>query len=216
MPKKFDPREMRVLHSVYRREFWLAPSLIRGVADGDTARAVVVDRHLDLVEGALEEHHNAEDEVLWPLLLDRVPVDVAPLVRRMDAQHQLVTTALSRIKAQRRIWVQEARAAVGVDVAEQYQSLYHALVEHLDDEETNIMPLVAQHLTVAEWRRRARHSSGGKKLSEIPLMFGMMQYEGDAEVIAAMVPQPVRSVLGVLGRRAFGRHSRGVYGTATP
>ena len=216
MAQSLDPREMGVLHSVYRREFRLAPGLVRGVPDGDTQRAAIVFEHLDLIEHALDEHHDAEDEVLWPLLLERVPEDLAPVVRRMAAQHERVKAALSQIEVQRRQWVRAAEARLGIDLAQHYENLYPTLLEHLDDEERNAMPLVAQHLTPAEWRRRARHSSGDKSIHIVTLMYGMMRYDGDSEVIANMVPLPARMLLDRLGMRAFRKHSLVVHGTPTP
>ncbi len=49
--QKPDVNEMLVIHRVFRREFVALPTLIRGVADGDTARAAVVADALRLVLG---------------------------------------------------------------------------------------------------------------------------------------------------------------------
>ena len=45
--------------------------------EGDTARAAVVDDNLDLLGRALHAHHTGEDGLLWPLLLQRVPDELA-------------------------------------------------------------------------------------------------------------------------------------------
>lgn len=82
-----DTREMNAVHSAFRREFRLAGGLIRQVGPGDTARAAVVGAHLALIERLLHHHHTSEDTLLWPLLLERVPVELAPIVRLMEAQH---------------------------------------------------------------------------------------------------------------------------------
>jgi hypothetical protein len=64
-----------------------------------TSRDALVDRHLTLIEGALVEHHDAEDNVVWPLLLKHNPDVLAPMVTRMEAQHERVLTALAEIKS---------------------------------------------------------------------------------------------------------------------
>jgi hemerythrin-like domain-containing protein len=216
MPENFDHREMEVLHSVYRREFRLAADLIRRVEAGDTSRAALLDRHLTLIEGALVEHHDAEDNVVWPLLLQRNSDVLGPMVTRMEAQHERVLTALAKIKSSRHTWVAGTSRLLGDDLAEQYDRFYITLIEHLDDEESNMMPLAARHLTDAEWRRRARYSSGRKRLPDLVLLFGMMLYGADPEVVAGMVPRAARLLLGSIGMRMFRSHSLAVHGTRTP
>ena len=68
-----DTRDMLVVHNAVRREWGLAPGLVRAVEAGDTRRAEVVAGHLDLQAAMLQHHHEGEDRVLWPVLLPRVP-----------------------------------------------------------------------------------------------------------------------------------------------
>jgi hypothetical protein len=59
----------------------------------------------------------------------------------------------------------------------------------------------------------------GLRKSQLPLVFGMLQYQGDPEVIAMMLshaPGPARLLMPFLAPRAFARYSRRVHGTATP
>ena len=55
-----DTRIMPVIHTLFRRELRLASGLLRGVAEGDTARAAVVADHLALVDEVLHHHHSAD------------------------------------------------------------------------------------------------------------------------------------------------------------
>jgi hypothetical protein len=125
-------------------------------------------------------------------------------------------TALADIKISRHTWVRGTSRLLGDDLAEQYDRFYTTLIEHLDDEESNVMPLAARHLTAAEWRRRARYSSGRKKLSDLVLLLGMMLYGADPEVVARMVPGAARLLLGSIGLRMFRSHSLAVHGTRAP
>src|SRR6478736_8119138 len=83
-----DTRDMITVHRFLRREFRLAPGLVERVAPGDVQRAGVVGRHLDFMSEFLHHHHSAEDAVLWPVLVERVPDELAPLVELMEAQHE--------------------------------------------------------------------------------------------------------------------------------
>lgn len=214
-----DTRDMVLIHTFVRREFRLAGSLVRRVAAGDTARAAVVADHLELVTRFLHHHHTIEDEHLWPLLLDRVPDELAPVVHLMESQHATVEGLLAQIDLLLPRWrptaAPEARDRLG-DVLDE---LYAGLSEHLDAEEQRLLPLAATCVTPAEWARMGAEGRRRGRSGEGLLVLGMFGYEGDPEVLAhllAAVPAPVRAVLLRLSRRAFRRHALAVHGTATP
>src|SRR4051794_26041394 len=94
--ERVDTWDMVLVHRVFRREFRMLPALVRAVAEGDTARAAVVGQHLEHVAGALDHHHTAEDELLWPLLLERAALHTE-LINRMEAQHARLHGPLARI-----------------------------------------------------------------------------------------------------------------------
>ena len=55
--------------------------------------------------------------------------------------------------------------------------------------------------------------------SEMPLVLGMFQYEGDPVVVAQIAreaPPLIRSIVPLLARRAFRKHALSVHGTSTP
>src|SRR5689334_6243540 len=144
-----DTSAMNTVHTLFRRELRLAAGLVRGVAERDHPRATVVGRHLDLVERTLHHHHTAEDELLWPRLLERVPSEIAPLVELMEAQHGTVDSLLGRIGPLRTTWQRTTEG--GEELAALYEQLYDALHEHLTAEEQQVLPLVGRCLTQAEW-----------------------------------------------------------------
>jgi iron-sulfur cluster repair protein YtfE (RIC family) len=218
-PALLDTREMLVVHSMFRRELRLAGGLVRRVAPGDTRRAAVVAAHLDLVEQVLHHHHTSEDELLWPKLLDRVPGELAPVVALMEAQHEQVDGLLGEIARLRPVWAQHPDPAGGEALADRYDRLYAGLAEHLEAEETRVLPLVARCLTAAEWAELGEAGRAGIPRRAMALVFGMLAHDGDPEVVAAMLapaPLPVRVLVPRLGRRAYRRHALAVHGTATP
>lgn len=97
MTDRIDTRDMIVVHTALRREFRLAPGLVRGTSAGDLCRVSIIAGHLDLMNGFLHLHHTGEDRLLWPRLLDRAPQEIAAVVMLMQTQHErihdLITSA---------------------------------------------------------------------------------------------------------------------------
>jgi len=214
-----DTSVMPTIHTFYRREIRLAAGVIRRVADGDVRRAKVVAAHLDLVARSLHERHTAEDELLWPKLLDRVPEELAPIVRLMEAQHGQVDALLAEIGDLLPRWAATAEPADRDRLAELFDQLYVHLAEHLDAEEERLLPIAARAVTQAEWEEMGERARQNNRRSELALTLGMIQYEGDPAVIAKMLaeaPAPVRWIVPRLSRRAFRRHAMTIHGTATP
>lgn len=211
--------EMKTIHSAFRRELRLAPGLIRCVEHGDLLRANQVATHLDLLDRFLHHHHTIEDDLLWPKLLDRVPVEIAPVVELMEAQHATVAHLLERTQSLRARWRKDADSSRAAALAGIHTELHGALVEHLDAEEQHVMPLVEACITHKEWAEIGKAAQRGTPVKDGPRMLGMLAYDGDPEVIREMlgaVPAPMRGIVLAMGHRAYAKHARRVYGTPTP
>lgn len=211
--------EMKTIHSAFRRELRLAPSLIRSVTNGDRLRAGLIATHLDLVDRFLHHHHTIEDDMLWPKLLERVPAEIAPIVELMEGQHHSVATLLERTVELRAAWRKDADSACAGELATIYDHLYRALLEHLDAEEQHVMPLVELCVTEKEWAKIGKTAQRSTAAKDALRMLGMLAYDGDPEVIRSMlgaVPAPMRGAVSKMGQRAYAKHAVRVYGTATP
>lgn len=214
-----DTRVMGVIHTIYRREFRLAGAAVRAVAPGDVTRAGVVADHLALVHDNLHHHHSAEDDLLWPLLLERVPGELAPLVHLMEQQHAVVESLLGEIGELLPRWRRTATAADRDALADLHDRLYVHLVEHMDAEEERLLPIASRNVTQEEWEAMGARARSGTPRSQSLLVLGMITYDGDPEVVALMLasaPPPVRWLLPRLARRTYARHARAVHGTSTP
>jgi len=214
-----DTRDMVVVHDSIRRQFDQAPALVRRVAPGDTARAAVVANHLDLLGALLHHHHVGEDRLLWPVLQPRVPADVAATVTRMESQHDGIAEAQQTVSAAVDSW----RAGAGEDergaLATAWEHLFARITEHLAAEEQHILPLAAAHMTPAEWRRLGEEGIGGLPRRQLPLVFGMVMYRADPEVIRQMLshaPLLPRLLMPRLAPRTYARYARRLHGTVTP
>ena len=214
-----DTREMTTVHTFFRREVALAPAAVRAVPAGDLKRARVVADHLDYVGRCLHGHHVAEDELAWPLLLERVPEELAPIVELMQAQHERLDVLLHEAASTTDRWRVDAAEGTRDRLAATYDALAATLVEHLDAEEQRLLPIAARALSPAEWHAIGEHARSHGRPSEKVLTFGMIQAEGDPEVVAGLLagaPAPVRWALPRLARRAYRRRALLVHGSATP
>ncbi|GAB2471860.1 hemerythrin domain-containing protein [Jatrophihabitans fulvus] len=211
--------EMRTIHTIFRRELRLAPALIRSVEHGDRLRAAMVNTHLDLLDRFLHHHHTIEDDMVWPILLDRVAGEIAPLVELMEAQHATVARLLEEAQTVRGAWRTTADAGTAHRLADVYGRMHDALLEHLEAEERHVMPLVERALSKKEWLRIAKKAQRSMPLKDGPRVLGMMAYDGDPDVVREMlgaVPGPFRSVVIRMGHKAYAKHATRVYGTPTP
>ena len=216
---QIDTRVMNTLHTFFRREHRLAGGLVRAVAHGDSRRSRVVGDHLDFLCRALHHHHTIEDRLLWPLLLERVPEELAPLVHLMESQHEKVDALIDEISAVLPAWTKNADGASAERLAVLFDTLYVHLAEHLDAEEDRLLPLAARCMTQAEWDLMGETARREAPREEGLLALGMFQHDGDPEVFSLMIadaPPPVRWLLPRLARRAFRKHALEVHGTPNP
>lgn len=214
-----DTSEMPAVHTFFRREFRLAGGVVRAVDAGDVARAREVADHLDYIGRCLHHHHTAEDELAWPLLLMRVPDELAPMVLLMESQHERVDSLLAEIGGIRSRWAATACTADRDRIADLLDILYSNLAEHLDAEEERLLPIAARAMKRVEWEAIGQHARRQTRRSEETLTLGMIQHDADPAVLARMLstaPAPVRWLLPRLARRAFRRYALRIHGTATP
>ena len=214
-----DTRDMTMVHRVFRREFRLAPDLVRGVTPGDQARADVVAEHLDMLTSTLFHHHHAEDEYLWPLLHKRVPGELDEIVSLMEEHHKRIHAANDSTIALLQEWRTGAPKEAGEKLAAALDEVDAALDEHLAAEEDQLLPIASKNMSMPEWQHLGEIAMAEFPQKQMPLMFGMIQYEGDPEVIKAMLasaPVMARLMVPFLGPRAFKKYSMKIHGTSTP
>ncbi|GAA1522653.1 hemerythrin domain-containing protein [Kribbella lupini] len=208
---KPDTHAMVVVHRVFRREFDLLPDLIEGVRAGDTARAAVLAEHLTDLVGALHHHHQAEDDLIWPLLLDRATLH-QNLVHRMEAQHTALESALDRIDQLTPQWQRSADPAEGRELAAVVREASALLREHLGEEERDILPVIAEHLTVEEWGKVGERGANSivDKRKRLLFLGAILEDASPQEQRESLgeLPPPVRVLWKLAGRRAYGGYTR--------
>lgn len=212
-----DIRDMYMAHRMFRREFRLLPQLVRDVDPGDGRRAAVVADHAAKISAILHGHHEAEDTIVWPRLLERGGDRSAAIVPTMRQQHEGLDEALDAVDDGFRTW--RSAALGGQNLAADIEVLVSRLIEHMALEEKEVLPLAEEHITAAEWALFGEHAMRSIPKKDLPLGFGLVMYEGDPEVIKEVLshaPLAARLLMPLIGPRLFASHSRRVHGTATP
>ncbi|MEU6496858.1 hemerythrin domain-containing protein [Streptomyces sp. NPDC046984] len=212
-----DVRDMYMAHTMLRREFRLLTQAVRNVAPGNIKQASVVGAHIHLVCGILHLHHEGEDLVLWPLLLERGGQETAAIVPTMEEQHLVIHRAYDEVTGLLPGWRATGRG--GEKLTGALERLLTGLVKHLALEEKEILPLAEKYVTAAEWNQLAEHGFAKSAKSTLPLTFGMAMYEADSELIKdllAQAPPPARVIMLLLGPRLYAARAKRVYGTPTP
>ncbi|MFF9819601.1 hemerythrin domain-containing protein [Streptomyces sp. NPDC014006] len=198
---------MVVLHRVFRREIPLLADLIEAAPPGDGQRVSTIADHLDLILGALREHHEGEDDLLWPKLRERaVPGD--DVVARMAGQHEVIAGALATATDLSHQWRTQADRDAALRLAAALRELGRHAAAHMDDEEEHLLPLMADHITPREWSEvgeRGRHSVPKTKLL---IFLGAILEDATAQerhLFLAQMPAPARLLWRTIGTRLYAR-----------
>jgi hemerythrin-like domain-containing protein len=207
-----DTRDMKTTHIVFRREFGLLPDLIQSASAGDEERAKIIADHIKLMSQALVDHHHAEDEVLWPLLLARAPKEVDPVVHLAEGHHQRLDTLLHRVEMLVPAWASSAAGDDRDALALALRELAVVLFEHMGLEERLVLPVVERHIFTSEWEAMVQLSAAGFAPQDVPLIFGMALYEGGEE----FVPEPLRADIVPVAPGVYADYAERLYGTRTP
>jgi hemerythrin-like domain-containing protein len=207
-----NTQEMEIIHRAFRRESRLLIELVTAVAPGDTARAKVIADHFRDYRLGLKNHHEGEDELLWPPLLSRVDLE-ADIVLRMEAQHERVAATLAKLDSAVPAWEATAdadRRDTVVAVLAEHRAL---LLEHLEDEETTLLPLAAKHITEQEWASLGEHMVASTPKLTLLTLFGLVLEDAsgpERALLLSVLPAPVRGIWRVVGRPRYVRHMRRV------
>ena len=213
-----DTRDMIAIHRVFRREIDLLHRLIQAVPEGDTARAEVVARHFADYQIGLHFHHSGEDEVVWPLLLPRLDLE-AEMVLRMEAQHEIVARTLKQAAQRLAGWRAAPSATSAGPLLTALNEHRAAVIEHLRDEEDNILPLVEKHLTQTEWDRLGERFAAEVPKDKMLFFLGLILEDAtpaERELLTSHLPAPARLLWTCIGKRQYDHKIREIRGALDP
>jgi hypothetical protein len=134
---------MRALHAALRRDL----SRLRDAAaqiDSSAGAPATVLAGWDTFRAELDNHHQAEDDDLWPVLRRELsdPGELAS-VDAMVEEHKHIEPALAGV---------DAALRGGGELAAPIETLSTVVLDHLAHEEREVLPLIEQHMTRAQWR----------------------------------------------------------------
>ena len=198
-------QEMVVVHRALRREFRLLAANIGRTAAGDTARADRLAAHADLMIGLLHHHHTGEDELLWPLLRERCPANCG-LVDRMLAQHQELVAIVEQLTPQLAKWRTDPQPETTEPVAESFAALADGLCSHTHDEEPNVLPVIEEHVTIAEWAELGQRGRAAVPGDRQMFVLGLLMEEAtdeERERWLGQMPVEARTLFESVGRSSY-------------
>lgn len=204
-----DVRDMKIVHQTFRRAYEESAQLIRALPTPSSARVTFLADHIDFGLNMLHHHHEGEDVILYPLLVERAP-DHATRTEQIDHEHQVVKGTIDSALSACSIWRNAPSRETAERLASALDELNSALVPHLDNEEREIVPLAAVNVTQQEWNSLAKHGiaaiPGNKRL----IAFGMILEPLDPTDRAYMLsnlPPPVKILYRVFGKRAWNKYA---------
>jgi Hemerythrin HHE cation binding domain len=143
----------------------------------------------DAFRAQLDNHHAAEDDDLWPVLRPQLsdPGDLAAVNAMVD-EHRQIPPALAAV---------DTALRAGGELRAPVERLSAVVLDHLAHEERQVLPLLEQHLTQAQWRAFLRKERSRRSPAERPEFLTWIlddADEQDAAAVLAEMPPPVRLV----------------------
>lgn len=208
-----DTTDMLLIHRVIRREIGALPRLFR-TATNDAARAKLVGTHAMEMLDFLHNHHHGEDELLYPLLRQRVRLD-ADLLDRMDAQHATVDESVGALRADLPGWMRSPDPGISERMAATVEAMLPVLIDHLAEEEQRLLPIVARTVSQPEWDKLGEHGMGTIPVKRRLVVLGHIIEETDESErtrFLVNVPAPARLAYRLIGKRQFARETAAIRG----
>lgn len=208
--------EMVVVHKLFRREFGQGPGWVRRVDAGDTDQAQLVYTHLQKDFDLLHHHHEGEDLELWPRLRERA-TDHLDLLDAMQDQHRGIDPALAKAAALGEAWAQTADPAAREAFAQAIEETAVPLLAHLNQEESDILPLALQYISEDEWGLLAAHTlASTPKPDLITGLGGVLEDATDEEraMLLRHVPAAAKLLYSLTGKQAYIKEATAVRGVA--
>ncbi len=203
-----DVNDMFAVHGVFRDTLGTAPELVGEVADGDAERVALIANYYENILSFLEAHHDGEEKLVFPLLRERCAGQDA-LVDHMKDQHEEALVLLGSARSSLAAWPGGDGAAQKT-ARDDLVALHAHLLEHLDEEETNVLPLAADNLSMEEWGQLPSHGMANFHGDKIWLILGLirerMTDDQRTQMLEHMPPPAVEMWTG-FGEQAFKDYS---------
>jgi hemerythrin-like domain-containing protein len=215
-----NTHDMVLVHRAFKREFGLLPKMVTGVLTNPGERVRIVHDHAREMVSALHHHHQGEDELLWPRLHERAPLQ-AGLLKRMEAQHHQLSALLDTVERTLPTWVATPRPSTTFELATLLGEISSQLGAHLAEEEEQLLPVAADHLSQNEWAELGRRGMASMPRSRSLVFLAHILEDARPDEARAflghVVPPPARVLYRLVGkprhRRETARQRAGIDST---
>ena len=204
-----DVRDMAIVHRTFRDAYSEAAQLVRAAPAPSPARVTFLADHIDFALAMLHLHHEGEDQLLYPKLIERAP-DQAAITEQTKQQHQEIGRALDVASATSKAWRQYPSAETGEVLASALDQLNLVVQPHLDDEEQKVVPLAAMTLTQKEWDAIGEHAVAQIPRNKRGVAFGLILEPlgpADRAYMMRVLPAPVRMLYPILIDRPWKKYA---------
>jgi hemerythrin-like domain-containing protein len=185
-PEPFAVVETRLVHDVHRR----ATTLLTDATAVPGASPDAWGELRDFVVAALHHHHRAEDNDLWPLLVELHP-DLGEALAALTLDHEQLDIALEHL-ANRSLDGPNGETG---EAASTVRDLVH---RHLDREEPILFPAFASVLGDDDWaafsQRTIASTPDSTKLLMVELLH-QVSTDGAVDLLVAQLPPEARAAL---------------------
>lgn len=200
-----DATAMTRFHRIFREALDAVPRFIGTVPTNDHDRTELVGSYYDNVLKLLHAHHEAEDLTIYPLMVERLPEHV-DVISRVNAEHEAVLGTLVATEQALAVWRAEPSSASREAAVQAMETLRVVLLQHLDHEEAEVVPLIALCITVAEWGEMSAIAFQRFSGDKVWLVLGLIQEQmlpDENETMEANMPPPVHNFWETQGRATF-------------
>jgi Hemerythrin HHE cation binding domain len=199
-----DTTDMFAVHGVFRDTLGAAPTLVGAVGAGEAERVALIANYYENILSFLEAHHDGEEHLVFPLLRERCD-GVGALMDEMAEQHHEALALLEQAKTALAAWP-GGDAAAQKATQERLDELCTHLDAHLVEEETKVLPLAGEYLSMEEWGALPGHGMANFHGDKIWLILGLIRERMTDEQRAAMMahmPPPALEMWTGFGQQAF-------------
>lgn len=204
-----DVRDMAIVHRIFRTAYREGAQLVREASTPSRERVDFLADHIDFCLSMLHVHHEGEDELLFPKIIERMP-DHATMAAAVEDEHKTIETNVAAASARCTDWRQAPSPQTAEALATALDDLSAELGRHLDNEEENVVPLAAAALTQAEWDAIGEHAVAQISGKQKAIAFGMILDPLDDDERAFMkrvLPAPVRLLSPLLIDRPWKKYA---------
>ncbi len=188
------------IHAAVRRDLDRLERALRRVEDGDRARVAQLARAWDNLHDQLVEHHEKEDELVWPAL-QGLGVDAA-LLGEMENEHADMRAALEATDERIRALEASGTRSDAVAAADSIVAAREVVERHLSHEEQELEPRMLELQETPEWKAVEKQLRAGGPVRG-GWMFAWLLDGASTEVsgyLRSRIPAPVLLLLS----RGFG------------